>query len=93
MMHSNGISYEGDILDLGITTKVIGRTGAWLKYGGVHLGQGKEKARAYLIENPQLTEEIKAKVLAESGQIADLIAEKPTADETEADELEEMVEA
>jgi recombination protein RecA len=93
MMHSNGISYEGDILDLGITTKVIGRTGAWLKYGGVHLGQGKEKARAYLIENPQLTEEIKAKVLAESGQIADLIAEKPTADEIEADELEEMVEA
>jgi recombination protein RecA len=93
MMHSNGISYEGDILDLGITTKVIGRTGAWLKYGGVHLGQGKEKARAYLIENPQLTEEIKAKVLAESGQIADLAAEKPAADEAESDEMEEMIEA
>ncbi|MFM7116078.1 MAG: DNA recombination/repair protein RecA, partial [Planctomycetota bacterium] len=93
MMHSNGISYEGDILDLGITTKVISRTGAWLKYGSVHLGQGKEKARAYLIENPQLTEEIKAKVLAESGQIADLVAEKPTADEAESDETEEMIEA
>jgi recombination protein RecA len=93
MMHSNGISYEGDILDLGITTKVISRTGAWLKYGSVHLGQGKEKARAYLIENPQLTEEIKAKVLAESGQIADLVAEKPAADEAESDELEEMIEA
>lgn len=93
MMHTNGISYEGDILDLGITTKVVGRTGAWLKYGSVHLGQGKEKARAYLIENPQLTEEIKAKVLAESGQIADLSAEKPAADETESDEMEEVLEA
>jgi len=93
MMHNNGISYEGDILDLGIATKVVGRTGAWLKYGSVHLGQGKEKARAYLIENPALTEEIKAKVLAESGQIADLTAEKPSPEEAESDEMEEMVEA
>jgi recombination protein RecA len=93
MMHTNGISYEGDILDLGIATKVVGRTGAWLKYGSVHLGQGKEKARAYLIENPALTEEIKGKVLAESGQIADLSAEKPAPEELESDEMEEMVEA
>ena len=63
MMHSNGISYEGDILDLGVTNKVIDRSGSWFKYNDAYLGQGKEKARAHLLENPELTEEIKDKVL------------------------------
>lgn len=64
MMHTNGISYEGDLLDLGATQKVVGRSGAWFKYGEVYLGQGKEKARAYLIENPHVAEEIRQRILA-----------------------------
>jgi recombination protein RecA len=67
MMHSNGISYEGDILDLGMEAKVVGRTGAWFRYGDMQLGQGKEKAREFLKENPQITEEIKQKILAAGG--------------------------
>ena len=63
MMHANGISYEGDILDLSVANKVISRSGSWFKYGDAYLGQGKEKARAHLMENPELTEEIKEKVL------------------------------
>ena len=46
MMHTDGISYEGDILDLGIEQKIIARTGAWFRYGDLQLGQGKEKTRA-----------------------------------------------
>jgi recombination protein RecA len=64
MMHTNGISIEGDILDLGVTLKVIARSGAWFKYGEAYLGQGKEKARQHLIENPQLTNELRDKILA-----------------------------
>jgi recombination protein RecA len=64
MMHTNGISIEGDILDLGVTQKVISRSGAWFKYGDVYIGQGKEKARQHLIENPQLTAELREKILA-----------------------------
>ncbi|HTN77665.1 MAG TPA: recombinase RecA [Pirellulaceae bacterium] len=64
MMHTNGISYEGDILDLGVTHKVINRSGAWFKYGDVYLGQGKEKARLHLIENPALTAELREKIMA-----------------------------
>ncbi len=45
MMHTNGISYEGDLLDLGVAHKVVSRSGAWFKYGSLHLGQGKEKAQ------------------------------------------------
>ena len=67
MMHSNGISYEGDILDLGMEKRVVARTGAWFRYGDMQLGQGKEKARDYLKENPALTEEIKQKILAAGG--------------------------
>jgi recombination protein RecA len=64
MMHTNGISYEGDILDMAVAQKIVARSGAWFRYGDIQLGQGKEKSRTYLIENPVLTEELKQKVLA-----------------------------
>jgi len=67
MMHSDGISYEGDVLDLAMAHKLITRTGAWFRYGEAHLGQGREKVRAYLKENPKLVEELKQKVLAATG--------------------------
>ncbi|MCO6455669.1 MAG: recombinase RecA [Pirellulaceae bacterium] len=67
MLHTNGISFEGDLLDLGTAQKVIARSGAWFKYGEAYLGQGKEKARQYLIDNPQVAAEIKDKVLATVG--------------------------
>ncbi len=82
MMHSNGISYEGDILDLGLTAKVVNRSGAWFKYEETYLGQGKEKARNFLIENPQITEEIKQRIVA-SGDIAGASGEGEEAEASE----------
>jgi recombination protein RecA len=67
MMHTNGISYEGDVMDLAVEKKVVVRSGAWFRYGDVQLGQGKEKARLFLVENPDVTEEIKQKVLVAQG--------------------------
>jgi recombination protein RecA len=64
MLHTDGISYEGDIIDMGLEQKIVGRTGAWFRYGEMQLGQGKEKARLFLKENPAITEEIKQKVMA-----------------------------
>ncbi|HEX3601515.1 MAG TPA: recombinase RecA, partial [Lacipirellulaceae bacterium] len=72
MLHTDGISYEGDILDLGMEQKVVGRTGAWFRYGDLQLGQGKEKARLYLKENPKIAEEIKDKVMAAGGHVANV---------------------
>ncbi|MEW4454427.1 recombinase RecA [Bremerella sp. JC817] len=63
MMHKDGISYEGDVLDLGLNHKIVARSGAWFRYGDMQLGQGKEKARVFLVENPEITEEIKQKVM------------------------------
>ncbi|TWT83529.1 Protein RecA [Planctomycetes bacterium CA13] len=67
MMHSNGISYEGDLLDLGTTHDIVSRSGSWFKYGETYLGQGKEKARNFLIENTDIADEIKQKILAAGG--------------------------
>jgi recombination protein RecA len=67
MMHTDGISYEGDILDMGMEQKVVGRTGAWFRYGDLQLGQGKEKARIFLKENPNIAQELKEKILAVGG--------------------------
>jgi recombination protein RecA len=64
MLHANGISYEGDILDLSLAQKLIIRSGAWFKYGETHLGQGREKVRQFLAENPKVTEELREKILA-----------------------------
>ena len=67
MMHKGGISYEGDILDLALEQKLVVRSGAWFRYGELQLGQGREKVREYLKETPELTEELKQKVLAATG--------------------------
>ncbi len=73
MMHKDGISYEGDLIDLGIEQKVVSRAGAWFRYGEMQLGQGKEKARLFLRETPKIAAEIKDKILA-AGGFDDLLA-------------------
>jgi recombination protein RecA len=64
MMHDKGISLAGDVLDLAMAQKLIVRSGAWFRYGEHHLGQGREKVRAYLEEHPSLLEELKQRILA-----------------------------
>jgi recombination protein RecA len=73
VMGTDGISREGGILDVGIETGVISKSGAFLRYGEQMLGQGREAAKMYLKENPDMTEKIKAEVMKKtvSGQNAD----------------------
>jgi len=70
MMHADGISYEGDLLDLAMAHKLITKTGAWFRYGELQLGQGREKVRQYLKDEPKLLAELKQKVLAATGHAA-----------------------
>lgn len=86
MMHSNGISYEGDLLDLGVAHQIVKKSGAWFKYGTTHIGQGKEKARNYLIENPDTAMEIRDKIMHAGGYIDD-VSEKVEATEQAAKEV------
>ena len=68
-----GISRQGDLIELGSQYDVIEKSGAWLSYGETRLGQGKEKARLFLEENPDLAEEIE---LAVFEKISPQLAEK-----------------
>jgi recombination protein RecA len=64
MMHDGGISYEGDLLDMAMERKFVARAGTWFRYGDLQLGQGRERARAFLHDNPDVAEEIRDKILA-----------------------------
>ena len=75
MMHADGISVEGDILDLAVLAKLVDKTGTWLRYGDVHLGQGREKARLFLKENPQVAQELREKVLASKDAVIAVASE------------------
>ena len=66
MLHANGISLTGDVLDLAMAQKLIGRSGAWFRYGELQLGQGRERTRQYLDEHPELMAELREKILAEA---------------------------
>ncbi len=63
MMHADGISYEGDVLDLAILHKLVIRAGTWFRYGDLQLGQGRERVRLYFKEHPELVAELRAKIL------------------------------
>jgi recombination protein RecA len=67
MLSRSGISLQGDVLDLAVADRVVERSGSWFSYGDVRLGQGREKARAFLEENPDVLEELKAKILTARG--------------------------
>ncbi|OGX41629.1 MAG: recombinase RecA [Omnitrophica WOR_2 bacterium RIFCSPHIGHO2_02_FULL_68_15] len=62
IMYDEGLSRSNDLLDVGVTVGVLQKQGTWLAYGDVKLGQGRDNARAYLRENPQLMAELDAKV-------------------------------
>ncbi len=64
IMFDSGISYEGDLLDLGVEQNVVAKQGAWFSYGDVRLGQGRENSKAFLKDNPDIAEKIKEEVLA-----------------------------
>ncbi|RIK68086.1 MAG: recombinase RecA [Planctomycetota bacterium] len=67
IMFDSGISREGDLIELATKHTLIERQGAWLRYGDVQLGQGKENAKVFLKDNPDLYEEIRRKILEVNG--------------------------
>ena len=62
IIFGKGISWEGDLIDLGIEYNIVDKSGAWFSYGETRLGQGRENSRRYLIENPEIAREIEEKI-------------------------------
>ncbi|MHC4905410.1 MAG: recombinase RecA [Planctomycetota bacterium] len=69
IMFNEGISYEGDLLDLAVDNNIVNKSGAWFNYGQVKLGQGRENAKQFFRDNPELIDELKQKILIAKGLI------------------------
>jgi recombination protein RecA len=67
IMYGKGISREGSLLDIGVDLGVVKKSGAWYTYGGEQLGQGRENAKAFLTENPELMVDISEQIRKEVG--------------------------
>ena len=69
IMYGQGVSRLGEILDLGSKLDIVQKSGAWVNYGEIRLGQGRDNAKEYLRQNPELAEEIAAKVMANADKL------------------------
>ena len=82
IMYNEGISKTGDILDLAVEHEILGKSGAFYKYNDQNIGQGRENAKRYLLENPDIMAEIDTKVRAKiRGE--EFIEETPSEEKTE----------
>ena len=70
ILYGEGISREGDILDLGVEQDVVEKSGAWYSVGGERIGQGRENARLFLKEHPEMTGDLAKRILAKRGIVA-----------------------
>ena len=86
ILFGQGISRTGDVLDLGVEDNIVDKSGAWYSYGDTRLGQGRDNARNFLEENPELLQEIETKILALHGLSRGGAPVEAVADEEEDDE-------
>jgi recombination protein RecA len=83
IMYGQGISREGDVLDLASNENVVEKSGAWFSFGGERIGQGREQAKAFLREHPEVLAQVEAKLLERFGVKKAPPAVAPPADEPE----------
>ena len=70
MIFNQGISKEGELIDLGVTHGVVERAGAWYSFGDTRIGQGRDNARIFLVENKEIAEEIESLIREKVGSKA-----------------------
>ena len=85
IIYNEGISKQGEIIDLGVKYGFVDKAGAWYSYEGTRIGQGKDNVRQFLKDNPEMADEIEGKIRAE------LLPEKTTVKTEAADELQDQV--
>ena len=85
ILYGEGVSWEGELIDIGVKYDIVDKSGAWYSYNGAKIGQGKDNVRLWLKENPAIANEIDAKIRAAvgvdieitEGKIDDTDGEKP----------------
>jgi recombination protein RecA len=85
ILYGEGISRQGEVIDLGVAAKIVDKAGAWYSYNGERIGQGKDNAREFLRENPEIAREIENRIRESLGvnAMAEAAAGAEVADEEE----------
>jgi recombination protein RecA len=83
IMYGEGVSRYGELIDLGVKAGVVEKSGAWFSYDSTRLGQGRENSKAFLRQNPDMSNRIEAAIRENAGLLADRILD--TVDPTDAD--------
>ena len=87
ILYGEGISREGELVDLGVKYDIVEKSGAWYAYNGAKIGQGKDNVRVWLKENPEMADEIDRKIREAAGTTVEITEGK--LDETDGDQPEE----
>jgi recombination protein RecA len=86
IMYGEGISKTGELLDLGVKSGIVEKSGAWFSYDSQRLGQGRENARQFLKDNPEIAKAIEQGVRESSGLLSEALLAGPEGDETDAED-------
>ena len=85
IMYGEGISKTGELLDLGVAAGLVEKSGAWFSYNTQRVGQGRENAKQFLRDNPEMAEEIEAAIRQNAGLVQDQMMDNSIAEDPEAD--------
>ncbi|MCA8906375.1 MAG: DNA recombination/repair protein RecA, partial [Rhodospirillaceae bacterium] len=85
IMYGEGVSKVGELLDLGVQAGVVEKSGAWFSFDAQRIGQGRENAKAYLRDNPEIADTIERRIRENAG----LVSEKMMVGESDTDGVEE----
>jgi recombination protein RecA len=75
--YGQGISKTGELLDLGVQANIVDKAGAWFSYDGQRIGQGRENAKTFLKENPEIANQIEKKIRENAGLVSAAMLEGP----------------
>jgi recombination protein RecA len=87
ILYGEGISWEGEVLELGVVHGVVEKSGAWYIYNGDRLGQGKDNCREFLKENPAMAKEIEAKIREKAGVLKPVVAAEAAVEDSKVEQL------
>ncbi|HZS82013.1 MAG TPA: recombinase RecA [Stellaceae bacterium] len=80
VMYGEGVSKRGELIDLGMQAGVVEKSGSWFSYDGQRIGQGRENAKAFLKDNPEICEAIERAIRSNAGLVADAMMAAPTSE-------------
>jgi len=86
ILFGEGISKTGELIDLGVKGNIIEKSGSWYSYESERIGQGRENARKFMLDNPDMAARIEAKVRANAGLIAEELLVGPGEHDDDGDE-------